>query len=269
MAACDESPNLPGGEKTVNDSVYLVNTIDKKDTLNCDTIFDCQLSDASEKIYNKLLGAYQDKNQSLLVETLLEWENAYSADVVHDSIEHVYDVYKEFYSPWNLDRILESEFGNNVYEGLDFYVIQTSIEYTYSFREWNHIRHSIDDFKPSIMKEDVHVLYLTSTYESAINCYLGADNSGFSLCYSLYPPIPFEEMSARASFLGKHLDFFRGHWGNYWHLETHPEVEHIAFNTTKDSAQVHFRFGYQGGEVILGKDDHGWNIVDHYMTWIE
>ena len=84
-----------------------------------------------------------------------------------------------------------------------------------------------------------------------------------------FDPHTAEEKQLRYKFLNNYLQFFHGHWGNYWHLETHPQVYRMAFNKTKDSVQVMFRIGYEGGEVFLGKHRGKWKIKDWRMTWIE
>ena len=83
------------------------------------------------------------------------------------------------------------------------------------------------------------------------------------------PILPAGESELRYKFLRNYLKFFHGISERYWQIETHPKVHVISLNEEKDSAQVYFRLGDQGGEIILGKENNKWKIVDHYMTWVD
>jgi hypothetical protein len=168
-----------------------------------------------------------------------------------------------------LARISDSEFGHDIYKGISFYTIQDSITYDYNFRTFGNNFYTIHDFRPEIKNNDIHLLYLNSVYTAAINSFLGSEYTPVGTGGIMTPALPAGEIAERYNFLSNYLYFFHGHWGNYWHLETHPQVSGISFNETKDSAQVYFRLGYQGGEAILGKDGDAWKVADHYMTWIE
>jgi len=240
------------------------------DTCISDTCHTCDLIESAESIYYKLLNAYSDSCVNCLELILAKWEDKYPVKVdIPDSVQDVYEVYKEFYSPWDLGRISESEFGDNIYSGYSHYVIQNTIKYNYNFRSYSSEHFTLNDFRPSIKNDTVHVYYLKEDYANALNCFLGSEYLSLGSGNIMSPALPDGESYLRYKFLNNYLFFFHGHWGNYWHFETHPEVERISFNAERDSAQVHFRLGYQGGEVILGKKEGNWIITDHYMTWIE
>lgn len=240
------------------------------DTCFADSCYTCELNDASQFIYDKLILAFEDSCVACLEAILLDWHNQSKPETnIPDSLKDMYDVFKEFYSPWDLARISDSEFGDNIYQGISYYVIQSEIRYDNNFRTFGDHYYKVQNFLPTINNDTIRFLYLNSDYKSAINCFLGTEYVPIGFDNIMTPAYPDGKSYERYRFLNNFLLFFHGHWGNYWHLETHPEVETISFNETKDSAQVHFRLGYQGGEVILGKKEGKWIIVDHAMTWIE
>jgi hypothetical protein len=262
--------SIPVDSIPLVDTIPPIDSIPIIDTCTSDTCFTCNLGVNAELIYNELMKAYRNDCISCLEQILINWRDEFHPNSnIPDSLKDVYDVYKEFYSPWDLARISESEFGHDIYKNVTYYIIQSTCRYDYYFRNYGNEFQTITEFRPSIKNEAINLLYLSPVYESAINCFLGSEYIPAGYYNIMTPALPQGESYLRYEFLRNFLRFFHGHWGNYWHLETHPEVERISFNITKDSAQVFFRLGYQGGEVILGRDSVNWIIVDHYMTWIE
>lgn len=261
IVACEKNKGVaPHNEEGNNDVVG-----------NCvnDSCYTCNLDEPSQVIYDKLMKAYRDSCTSCLEVMLADWNNAFVPDThFANSLKDVFDVYKEIYSPWDLSRVRGSD-GYNTYQGVSFYVIQNTIRYDYNFRTSGGQYYTISPFHPAVACDAHKTLYLNKDYESAINCFLGSDYVPARQLISVTPYLPNGESDLRYNFLRNYLLFYRGHWGNYWHIETHPEVEIISFNVSKDSAQVHFRLGYEGGEVILGKEGDQWKIVDRKMTWVE
>lgn len=229
---------------------------------NTDNDDSCGLNTNAEFIKNSLTNAYKASCVDCLKDLLDNWNNEFNSNTnIPESEQAVYNVYKETYSPWALERMSNSEWGNGIYKDLSYYIIQDSISYDDNFRgTFSDNVITIKDFRPEINNNAISTLYLNKDYADAINCFLGAND---------FTPHSDEEKQARYKFLNNYLQFFHGHWGNYWHLETHPEIYRMSFNTAKDSVQVSFRLGYQGGEVILGKDNDEWKIKDWKMTWIE
>lgn len=222
----------------------------------------CELSPNSELIKERLLNAYSESCESCLKDILNTWQSEIKPKAnIPDSIQLVYDVYKEFYSPWALERMSNSEWGNGIYKDLAYYIIQDSIGYDNNFRgDFIEEIKIVKEFRPEINNDTINLLYLNKDYADAINCFLGT--------YEFIPHTK-EEKQLRYAFLKNYLQFFHGHWGNHWHLETHPKISRMSFNTSKDSVQVFFRLGYQGGEVVLGKNNEEWKIKNWKMTWIE
>ncbi|MBN1599277.1 MAG: hypothetical protein JW894_13365 [Bacteroidales bacterium] len=258
FSACEKTKDIESDNEIEND------------TNSADLCFSCNLSASAQLIFNQLLEAYNDLCITCLEDILIEWKDKYSHDSeMPDSLQDIYDVYKEFYSPWDLSRIAYSEFGYEIYQDIFYYLIQSGIEYDYYFKSYGDISYTINDFRPEINDDTINCLYLSTDYKSAINCFLGSDEAPGDFNDIVKLAFLTGETHRRYVFLRNFLLFIPGHWGDYWHLETHPEVWLISFNEVKDSAQVYFRIGYEGGEAILGKENDSWKIVDHYMTWIE
>jgi len=223
---------------------------------------ECNLNVDAKLIKTKLEQAYKKSCTDCFKDLLDDWKNEFAPNVnIPDSLRVIYEVYKEMYSPWALERMSNSEWGNGIYKNLSYYIVQDSLNYDYNFRETSNDKvKTIKEFRPEINNDTINVLYLNKDYASAINCFLGTYE---------YKAHSDEEKQLRYRFLNNYLQFFHGHWGNFWHLETHPEVSRMKFNKSRDSVQVFFRLGYEGGEVILGKNEDKWKIADWRMTWIE
>jgi hypothetical protein len=73
----------------------------------------------------------------------------------------------------------------------------------------------------------------------------------------------------KQKFLNNYIIVLYGHWGGYWHLETHPEIFNIILNKYGNQAIVNYRLGYQGGNAIYKRIDNDWIFVDGGLTWIE
>lgn len=225
----------------------------------------CNLNAPTQEFYASLMNSYNDSCTNCLKDILDEWEKEFSPNTTFpDSLKIVYDVYQEFYSPWNLERMSESEWGNNIYNKYSYYIIQSSINYDFNYESPSTTNfYSISEFRPEIANDTINLLYLTDKHINAFNCFLDVDveNSFF---------VPTSEKSiSKYRFLNNFLFFFKGHWGNYWTFETNPYVQKMSFNNTKDKVKIYFKLGYEGGEAILEKNEEDWEIIDFYMTWIE
>ncbi len=63
--------------------------------------------------------------------------------------------------------------------------------------------------------------------------------------------------------------FYSRHWGDGWHLISHPEVEQILFDREYRHALVSFRIVYQGGYALYDKTSEGWKLATSTIDWIE
>ena len=71
-------------------------------------------------------------------------------------------------------------------------------------------------------------------------------------------------MQINNEFINQRFFILYGHWGGYWHLETHPEIQRITFNRDFTIAKIDYRLGYQGGEAIYLYINGGWTFNDRH-----
>lgn len=221
----------------------------------------------------------------------------------------VYLIFNEFYSPFHLKRIGASEWGDSLYFGKmaivqnkikyaiaefpDTDTIMLHIDKdTISFSEFekkfgkNNSRYAyyeelkypkvssercmeIVDFRPETMLQQEQRLYLNSRYEKGLTEFLGNQNVPLGVGGIMNPARAIEESYERQKFLNNYLNIIYGHWGGYWHLETHPEVSLIVVNPSRSKAVLYFRLIYEGGEAYLENHDGKWILIESKLTWIE
>jgi hypothetical protein len=230
----------------------------------------------------KLDSAYRHQDSSELIGFFNEWIlNVKSNDKKYvtqkKSIESVYDIYGAFYipsSPFNLGAWEAFHIPKN---NLEYFVIQNKIFYSvlpdndFEKFHWETNRiDSINNFKPRIEHlGENRILYLTTEYNNALNGFLGSNYRELGKDNIMSPSLPVGESEKRYRFLKKYIHILHGHWGGYWHLETHPKVSMIVINNELSKAEIHFRYGYQGGETLLEKENGEWVIKSSKATWIE
>jgi hypothetical protein len=192
----------------------------------------------------------------------------------NDTIKAVFEVYTEFYRPFDLLKLGDWEWGNNLNAGSKYIAVQNKIFYscTEDFEKfnWNDIvKDSIINFRPPLTIAPEKILYLTSEYEEAITVFLGTESKPLGDENIMNPSRPAGESEKRFNLIRNYIPVLHGHWGGYWHLSTHPETGTIIFNKNFTKAKIFFRVGYQGGEAILEKQDEKWKIKTSKATWIE
>ncbi len=194
----------------------------------------------------------------------------------NDTINAVFNVYKEFYKPLDLLKLGDWEWGNDLNAKCKYVVIQNKIFYTVllsdnfdDFDREKSKKDSIENFRPPINMDKNRVLYLTKDYADAINGFLGTESTKISEGNIMSPSQLKEEGERRYEILRPYIPILHGHWGGYWHLATHPRISIIIFNKTLTRAKIDFRVGYQGGEATLEKNGSSWIIKESKATWIE
>ncbi len=194
----------------------------------------------------------------------------------NDTINNVFNVYKALYKPLDLLKLGDWEWGNELNSKCKFVVVQNKIYYavliTESFEDTDMNfakRDSIINFRPPIDLDKSKVLYLTDEYDKALNDFLGSESTELGEGNLMNPSMPKGNSEKRYEKIRSFIPVLHGHWGGYWHLDTHPSVENIVFNNTMTKAKVEFRVGYQGGEATLEKKGKEWLIKESRATWIE
>ncbi len=229
--------------------------------------------------------AYKKKSQDQYSQFLLKWQDESipitSLDSLSNLQKDVYEIFIDFYNPFNLQKVGTGEWGNELYSDIDYVIIQNSLFiYTYKTDTLNfHVfantdslilsKDSIINFRPELQFEQAKSLYLLPKYELVINKFLGSKNYPLGTGGIMNPSRARGTSAERLKFLNKKLTIIHGHWGGYWHIETHPEVFSIDFNNDRTLARINYRLVYQGGVAFYSKQNGIWKLEDAYLTWIE
>jgi hypothetical protein len=222
--------------------------------------------ESAKKLQKKLENAFQQSSKSELEGFCREWNRSIPFNTTNyikkdESVEIIYEIFKEFYNPYDLQKIIGFglvDIENNHYPYGKYIVVQNKINYTIiskeNFDKYQDNLKTIKDFRPPLTLANEKILYLIPEYSKAIDKFLGKEMN--------------EDAEKRGSFLSNSIPIIHGHWSG-WHIETHPEVDRIYLDTDRTTAKVFFRVAHRGGEAILEKKANGWEIVESYATWIE
>ena len=237
---------------------------------------------SEQELFQHLEQAYLSSDRSALKSFFKEWELRVPArkpeSLQSDTIKVIHDVFQTFYRPLSLGSLGNWEgwtkrlnmaadhivVGTKVYFVVKKGNISDDLEAEYSIDE----RDSIVDFRPYVNTRKP-VLYLTSKYFSVLNKFLGSESTPVGEDNIMDPAMPKGESKKRSKFLVNHIPLAQGHWGGYWHMDSHPRVNLIVLNRTLTKARIYFRVGYQGGEAILEKKGKHWKLLESGATWIE
>jgi hypothetical protein len=226
-------------------------------------------------LLNNLTRSFNDGSIQNLDSFLISWEKnipAKDSKDLEDSVEkYVYGVFKEFYTPFDLKRIIGIEPEETDNPRLQNIVIQNSINYTIkSPRDKVDTFYVIQDFRPKLKKRrNARVLFLTPNYDSCITRFLDDKHLPFGTGNIMNPALGYGETRQRQIFLNNRLSIIHGHWGGYWHIPTQPEISYIEFNLDFSIAIVYFRYGYEGGESRFERKKDKWKMTRSEITWIE
>lgn len=198
----------------------------------------------------------------------------------NDTIKAVYESFNAFYQPLHLLSLGRWEWGNHLNKNAKYVAVQNQIYYAiipYENLEDEEIdydyskiiRDSIMDFRPPLALSHKKILYLTPEYNTTLNKFLGTESTELGDPSIMTPSRPKGESEKRYNLIRSYIPIVHGHWGGYWHLNTHPDVFAIIFNKDLTSAKFIFRVGYQGGEAIFIKKRNKWTKKYSRETWIE
>jgi hypothetical protein len=231
------------------------------------------VSESVDAIVDALENAYSHNSKSEYKAILDNWHNNIPPkpfDSLDKEIEKdIYKIFQVLYNPFDISRLGEHEWGN-LYEGYDYAVVQNTILYNFSYEIENYEEcDTLSDFRPEISLDGKTILYLEPNYHKAIYIFLGAEFNPLGTGGIMNPASPTGETQKRLEFLWKYLAIIPGHWGGYYHIETHPDVSMISFNESVDKARVYFRVGYMFGEAEFEKNRSGWVMIHSAITGIE
>lgn len=233
------------------------------------------------KLNDKFEFAFKNNSLDTLEQIFVDWNKTLKPNTrefmeQNDTIKAVFTVYKEFYMPLDLLKLGNWEWGNKLNSDCKYVLVQNKIFYSivesgnFDDFSWQSSRiDSIENFRPPLNLDYKKVLYLTSEYNKSLNQFLGTESTKMGDPNIMNPSRPAGESEIRYEMIRPFIPILHGHWGGYWHLETHPYVSRILFNKNLTEANINFRVGYQGGEATLKKTLNGWIISESKSTWIE
>jgi hypothetical protein len=227
----------------------------------------------ADVIVSQLTDAYEHNSVRKLKDILSEWEDENKARVLsgleNDIEKDIYKIFKIIYRPFNISSLGWHEWGE-MYEDVNYVIVQNQVFYNFAYGEDIYERtDTVKDFRPPLSFEGKTILYLTSNYHKAIYEFLQTEYAPLGTTGVMSPASPTGESRDRLEFLWNFLYILPGHWGGYYHIETHPEVEFIEFNTTANLARAYFRVGYMFGEAEFGKTNGEWEMFSSAITAIE
>jgi hypothetical protein len=228
----------------------------------------------SEEIYYDLMEAYNAQDHEKLIAFLDSWEQnnpCHPVDKILDETNRdIYEIFIILFTPFDIGRLGEHEWGSEMYKGIDYVIVQNKIFYDYAFdAESSERSDSVADFRPPVSFPGKTVLFLTENYHRALTDFLQNDFNPLGTGGIMNPASPSEESLKRYQFLSQELAIIPGHWGGYWHIETHPYIYTIHFNANITKAKAFFRVGYMFGEAELQKKDSTWELLFSSITMIE
>ena len=124
-------------------------------------------------------------------------------------------------------------------------------------------------FRPPVKFPDKKIVYLTTKYKRLLNRFLRNKHVGFAKESIMQVAYSKGESRKRMDFINTAARIFYGHWGGYWQYETYPQATFIVIDSQMQRAVVFFRFVYEGGEVIMEKQNGEWTIISGKFTWME
>jgi hypothetical protein len=126
----------------------------------------------------------------------------------------------------------------------------------------------INDFKPALEIEDARCLFLDAFYRKLLTDFLGDQQLDVGHGNVMSPARETGESARRLKYLSEQVKIIKGHW-NSWYLESHPYLFSINFNRELETAEVHFRVKYQGGEARYTKKSGVWVLEELKFNRIE
>jgi hypothetical protein len=235
--------------------------------------------------YKILVRAYKSDSIPLLEEFLDNWNRKSEPVTNFDGLsvieENTYAIYQDFFNPFSIDKYGKQERGTDLYSKIKYVIIQNNIQaivlktdsIDHDFRSYPDSivkeKINIHDFKPNLRFENAKILYMTSDYADYLNKFLKKKHYKLGHGGIMNPARAKGSAVLKQDFLNSKLQILHGHWGGYWHLETHPQIGNIIFNRDLTQAKINFRIAYQGGESYYLKKDGKWIMKSSEITWIE
>ncbi|MBN2891019.1 MAG: hypothetical protein JXL97_04055 [Bacteroidales bacterium] len=223
-----------------------------------------------DSIENELLKAYSDSNFEALNNLFTGFckqQKPNDTSLMESQLEKdIYKIFQLVFNPNKLEFLSDSLFKSTHYKNVDFYIIQSKIKYYLEDgikkEIWYDSMPAIWNFKPILeLKNNRKYFYLTPEIDSAMNRFLDFQDYPIGEKNLMDPALPRMETRKRFEFINKFVKIKYGHWGGYWHLETHPEIEVIQFTQKRNYAYVSYRIQYTFWVAEVYKKNGKWIIM--------
>ena len=203
--------------------------------------------------------------------------------------EEALAIFKDFWNPKMIKRYVRHEWDAELYADAKYVIAQRSLEvatrrddtwpidklkYSYRARDRDRTKdewevETIADFSPVVSIPDTIVISLTKELSDELLAFLGGDFTEATTPDIMNPAQAREESRMKHVAADTMVRFYSKHWGDGWHLISHPEVEQILFDREYRHALVSFRIVYQGGYAFYDKTPEGWKLAKSTIDWIE
>ena len=151
--------------------------------------------------------------------------------------------------------------------------LSSDFDFEWEWDSWRQIPttkvDSILSFRPPVNFPNKKIVYLTTEYQRLLDGFLRNDHVGFAKESIMQVAYSKGKSRKRMDFINTAARIFYGHWGGYWQYETYPQASSIVIDSQMQRAVVFFRFVYEGGKVILEKQNGEWTIISGKFTWME
>jgi hypothetical protein len=254
------------------------------------------VQNTSSSTENELLKAYKENDTKEIDAYFENWneesKKLTKSEYANKLEESLYQIYKIIFHPYNMEPLVNEQmmdyFEKDLIEVINrapYVVVQNKINYIITnFEEAkgediisyiitarigaDDIK-TIEEFYPLVDVDKEKVLYLTKRHEEDLTRFLGTEEQPFGKKSIMGPAIPKGETGKRYQFIRKYIPILYGHWGGYWHLSTHPQIEYVYINKELNHALAQYRIGYNFGFAELKKIDDEWIMLRAEMNGME
>jgi hypothetical protein len=193
-------------------------------------------------------------------------------------INAAYDIFEDFYNPKDLRRIADPQWGDSAYKSNGYIIVQNSLvinqcgsfdDEGFPKDETNTLELEIQNFRPTLNLPESRIVYLSPKYQKQLSEFMGKEYVPATTKNLMDPAFAVNESRKRQQYINQYARIYHGHWGNYWHFISHPEVTSISFNQDLTKAVVDFRIIHQGGSACYELTAGKWNLKSSGLSWIE
>jgi len=229
------------------------------------------LSDIEKDVYDLFYEFYNPKNLSnlKLEESEYDYYKEVKYFVIYPEIEY------RVLQVENCDSILRADttwsywFRDSTYR---FYLFEKSngyIDFNYELFADYSKKDSIVNFRPRIKDTSTSVVYFNSGYDSLLSKFIGEDIVPLGTYNIMQPAFADSLSQLKIDFLSPYIFTMASHWGNYWVIQTSPEVSRVYFSKNRDMARITYSFPYHANHCVYKKNNGKWEFVydKQFLMW--